>query len=578
MPARDDNAPKGGAEPELTARALAIGCAIGAVLATANVYMGLKTGWNDSGNVTAAILGFALLSVVHRVGGRAPSTLETNIVQSAATAAAGMAFTSGLCASFPALSMMGHHYPAWALVVWSLAASLLGIAVAARLRRRLFAQTLPFPTGLVTAELIRTVHRVAGAGRDRARLLLAGFAGAGTLTWFRDGYPRWIPQATMLPGRLGGVSLASLTLGVSWSPVLFGAGLLIGPHLGTSLMIGGVIAFGLLAPWLTRAHVVAAADYPSLVSWLLWPAVAMMVAATLTTIVADRRTLLRAASAVRADARGTSSDGEARAFWPACAAATAGLTFIGWRVFGVSPLIVVPTVVGAIVLAAVALRAVGETDVNPVGPIGQVTQFAVGGVAPAHPVGNLVAGAVSVGAVAQAGASIWALNAGHRLQGNVRRQLIAQLFGAATGTLVVVPVYTLLVRAYALGGPRLPAPGALPWKTVAEALAHGAAAMPRFGLTATAVGAFVGVLLAVLGHLRAHNLVPSAMALGIGMMVPFTYSFTIFAGGLALGIIARRRPSWTETHVPSVAAGFIAGESLIGVLAAALLLVGVLVP
>ena len=431
-----------GAEPELTGRALVIGCAIGAVLATANVYMGLKTGFTDSGNVTASIIGFALLGVLHRLGGRASSALETNIAQSAATAAAGMAFTSGLGASIPALAMMNHHYPAWALVVWSLAASLLGIAIAARLRERLFAQGLPFPTGLVTAELIRTVHRVASAGRERARVLLAGFVGAGVLTWLRDGWPRWIPQATMLPGSVRGVSLESLTFGVSWSPMLFGAGMLIGPQLGASLFVGGVIAFGLLGPSLVRHQIVAAADYPSLVSWLLWPAVALMVASTLTSIIVDRRSLLRAASAVRDDVRGAAEDREARAFWPACALATLGLAGVGWRVFGVSPLIVVPTIAGAIVLAAVALRAVGETDINPVGPIGQLTQFAVGGVARSQSVANLVAGAITVGATSQSGASIWALNTGHRLGANVRRQLVAQLFGAATGALVAVAVYT----------------------------------------------------------------------------------------------------------------------------------------
>jgi uncharacterized oligopeptide transporter (OPT) family protein len=64
MLASDDPAPAREHAPELTVRAVAIGCAVGAVLATTNVYMGLKTGWNDSGNVTAAILGFALLGVV----------------------------------------------------------------------------------------------------------------------------------------------------------------------------------------------------------------------------------------------------------------------------------------------------------------------------------------------------------------------------------------------------------------------------------------------------------------------------------------------------------------------------------
>ena len=37
------------APPELTWRALGVGCAIGAVLTVTNVYMGLKTSWWESG-------------------------------------------------------------------------------------------------------------------------------------------------------------------------------------------------------------------------------------------------------------------------------------------------------------------------------------------------------------------------------------------------------------------------------------------------------------------------------------------------------------------------------------------------
>ena len=133
-----------------------------------------------------------------------------------------------------------------------------------------------------------------------------------------------------------------------------------------------------------------------------------------------------------------------------------------------------------------------------------------------------------------------------------------------------------MIRAYALGSPRLPAPGALPWKTVAEGLAHGTAAMPRLAATAVLVGALLGVVLTILGRTRAHKLMPSPMALGVGMMVPASYSVTMLAGSLALAIVARRRPSWADRSGLSIAAGFIAGESLVGVLAAALVLLGVL--
>jgi hypothetical protein len=66
---------------EVSLRAVLVGLAIGAVLAIGNVYIGLKTSWWDSGNVTAAVLGFALLAPGKRIGRRPYTLLENNITQ-----------------------------------------------------------------------------------------------------------------------------------------------------------------------------------------------------------------------------------------------------------------------------------------------------------------------------------------------------------------------------------------------------------------------------------------------------------------------------------------------------------------
>jgi uncharacterized oligopeptide transporter (OPT) family protein len=89
---------------ELTPRAIVTGAVIGAVLAVGNVYLGLKTGFGDTGNVTAAVLGFAIFRVL-RWGAHRYSALENNVTQIIASSAAGMAFTSGLVTAFPALSL-----------------------------------------------------------------------------------------------------------------------------------------------------------------------------------------------------------------------------------------------------------------------------------------------------------------------------------------------------------------------------------------------------------------------------------------------------------------------------------------
>src|SRR5256885_9220675 len=93
---------------ELTPRALLMGCAIGVVLAAANVYTGLKTSFIDGGSITAALLGFTFFATFKRLSRRPYAALENNITQTTAASAAIMGFVLGISGPVPALSMMGH--------------------------------------------------------------------------------------------------------------------------------------------------------------------------------------------------------------------------------------------------------------------------------------------------------------------------------------------------------------------------------------------------------------------------------------------------------------------------------------
>ena len=47
----------------------------------------------------------------------------------------------------------------------------------------------PWPTGRATAEVVELLHSVAGAARERVRILLAAATVAAAAGWFRDGKP-----------------------------------------------------------------------------------------------------------------------------------------------------------------------------------------------------------------------------------------------------------------------------------------------------------------------------------------------------------------------------------------------------
>jgi len=202
------------ARAEATLRALVTGALIGVVLAAGNVYTSLKVGIIDGGGITAALLGFGIFAVWRS---RTPySALENNITQTTASSAAVMSFVTGVVGPIPALALMGTHFSTTALVVFGAAIGILGVFVAAVLRRRLVVEEgLPFPTGMATGEVVMTMFGARQAALRRLVLLLtaAGFAAA--IMWFRDARPALIPQGFMFGGTIAGVSAAAVGLGFS---------------------------------------------------------------------------------------------------------------------------------------------------------------------------------------------------------------------------------------------------------------------------------------------------------------------------------------------------------------------------
>src|SRR5262245_51721649 len=150
----------GAREPDLTLRALASGLLVGALLCIANLYMGLKTGLWDGGQITASILTFALAS------GRL-TRLENNVAQTAASAVGGIPAAAGLLGAVPALQLLGVRVPGWGIALWGLTLGVLGVVMALALRRRLIEEEdLPFPTGIATAEVIEALHTGGEEGRS----------------------------------------------------------------------------------------------------------------------------------------------------------------------------------------------------------------------------------------------------------------------------------------------------------------------------------------------------------------------------------------------------------------------------
>ncbi|MEM7192641.1 MAG: OPT/YSL family transporter, partial [Pseudomonadota bacterium] len=165
---------------ELTPRALATGLILGAVLAPCNVYSGLKIGWSFNMSITALLLAFAFWAPIARLFHRPGwGMLESNINQTAASAAAAIT-SSGLVAPIPALAVMsGENLPWTTLTVWVFSVSFLGLWVGWFLRPRLIEQSgLVFPAGMAAAQTMRDMFADKGEAMGRVKVLMTSLVGA----------------------------------------------------------------------------------------------------------------------------------------------------------------------------------------------------------------------------------------------------------------------------------------------------------------------------------------------------------------------------------------------------------------
>jgi len=246
--------------PQFTLRAVSTGLVLGGVLAACNIYVGLKIGTVFGTSIAAALLAFGFWSAVRAIfpGRRDPlGILENNISQTACSAAASVA-SAGLVAAVPALTLLtGRRLPWPALSAWLVSVMLLGILVAASLRRQMIiADGLRFPAGTATATLLREVHTRGAEALARVwALLCAGVPAAGVKLCVEMG----LLQPVAVPLRLSG-GLHAGAFRVALDPSLFalGVGGLIGFRACCSLLIGAVVAYALVAPALVGAGYVGA--------------------------------------------------------------------------------------------------------------------------------------------------------------------------------------------------------------------------------------------------------------------------------------------------------------------------------
>ena len=587
-----DNVYAGDHAVQLTPRAVISGMLIGGVMSISNLYVGLKTGWGLGVTITSCIIAYAVFTFLERIvpayRDRPFSTLE-NYTMSSAASAAGYMSSAGLVSAIPALYLTtGRLLTWWEIGLWLFALSILGVFMAIPLKRQLInVDQLPFPSGIATAETLKSMHSEGGEAVVKARSLFAcGIVGAVVAVWrdlvaqVKDLAPYAFPaEIPFWPSAFGRDLLAKYTLGIEGSLIMVAAGAIMGMRVAASMLVGSIIFYGVIGPILVERGI-AAPGYRGIVSWVLWPSTAMMVASGLLSFGLKWRTVARAFGGLSRlfGGESTADDDdplapiEVPASWFVVGTLAAGTAcvILGHYLFGITWWMGILAVLVTFLLSIVAARATGETDITPIGAMGKITQLIYGVVAPSNITTNLMTASITSGAASHAADLLTDLKSGYLLGGNPRKQTISQFFGVLAGTFVSVPAYLFVVQRNPerLGSEALPAPSAKVWAGVAELLAKGIDSLPAGAREAIVVGAVLGIVLTLVeefGPKSWRPWLPSTTGLGIAGVIPAFNSFAMFAGALAAWLFAKARPQAAETYTVPVSSGLIAGESLMGV-------------
>lgn len=615
---------------EFTLRGVLLGALITLAFTAANVYLGLKVGLTFASAIPAAVISMALL---YRF--KDSNILENNMVQTQASAAGTL---SSVIFVLPGLLMLGlwSGFPFWQTALICAAGGTLGVLYTVPLRRVMVVQSphLPYPEGVAAAEVLRVGdaqrHHEAGARKsDGLRQLGWGTGLAALFALFSNGFRVladsinvWLPAGSV-----------AFRFAAGFSPALLAAGYLMGAAAGVAVLLGVVLCWGVVVPWLVAHATPEAGVAVEALSNQLWAGKARFLGAGVIGIAALWTVLTLMGPIIQAirkqpaksDDRSTERDERDRDMprsWMLIIGAVAlGVLFMVVDHFitlhmpelsaaagaALAALCVLfAAVFGFLVAAACGYMAglVGSSA-SPISGIGIIATILMGlsllalhALVPAFE--SSVAGQMGIGLVLFMVSSVLAMAAisndnlqdlktGYLVGATPWRQQVVLIIGCVVGAVVIPPVLELLYNAYGFAG-ALPREGmdasqalAAPQATLMTQIANGIF-KSNLDWNMLGLGVAVGVAAIVADVLlrkRGTGALPP-LAVGLGIYLPPTIGMTLVLGALLGWLIQRAIRRYGERNGKDwvaaaqergllLASGLIVGESLMGLALAAVI-------
>ena len=225
--------------PELTLKSIILGVILAALLSGSNAYLALKIGQTVTACIPAAIMSMAILGMFKN-----SNILENNMVQTIASA--GEVIAASAIFTLPALLVIGHwdSFPILETSLITIVGGFIGIFFSIPLRRALIIEErLAFPEGVATAEVLKAGDQKSGSAKN---IIIGGALAA--LMQLCQGAFQFAAHSLAFWKKVGS-SIIGFNIG--FSPVMIGAGYIVGHRVGITLLVGGIVMNWVLIPAFT---------------------------------------------------------------------------------------------------------------------------------------------------------------------------------------------------------------------------------------------------------------------------------------------------------------------------------------
>ena len=589
---------------EFTLKALLLGIIMAVVLGAANAYIGMRAGLTISAIFPAAVVAMAALRPLKG------TILEENLART--TASVGEALVAGAIFTLPAFIIAGVwdslNYLDSTLIM--LTGGTLGVLFIIVLRRTMVEDaTLPFPESVAASEIVKAGQ----GGQTGAKYLFTAMGLAALWELLKNSYGVVLVRDSMntfinftsskiqVVGQQFNYSGGLLLETPSASPALMGVGYIVGMRVAAVLFAGAVFGWWLLVPlavFLNPTLKELATDQGWVaVSNSVWSsqvrplAVGTMIVSAFYTLYTLRNSLIGGIGKAITDLNMAKSTGAKlsrlqtdldfkKVFVAIGVLAVPMLAlyfYFSGSVLGSILLTIVMIILGFL-FAAVAGYLVGliGSSNNPISGltlstllISAIIMVAIGVTGPKGVAAVLGIAGVICCSSGIAGDMMQDLKVGHILGGSPRRMELAEIIGVVCAALVLAFVISALHEVYTIGSALLPAPQAGLMALMANGIVGGEMAWPL-----VIVGMFLAIGLILIKA-------PSPMLIAVGMYLPFESTSAIFVGGIikaALDWALNKREASADECTRAentgtlLSSGFIAGESLMAVVLAFLVL------